>query len=548
MQFRSYAAFLILILTCLLPVFATGDASPEQVLGARGLVKVGFVWLLPADAQLRDGLRTMRRARQQLENATEQRNRLQSQIGSADLAMLDLLQQEENIARQMAKDKKLTFRYNEDIVKLRAVDVQLKQTERFEEDCRKQLADVADPQEDYITAVLDLSDKMEAADQQYKKLSADPDVTKALSQLNAQGGFRQQLGPSAAFIEEFPDVRRARSAVNTAAIKFVHDSNTPEVNVVLNGEVTVPMTFDSGASAVSISWDLAARLGITPGQHDPVIKTTIANGKAAEAYPSVLKSVRLGPFTAENVLCIICPKSEKGAPNLLGGTFLQNFVYRMDLAHGEVRLTQVSGKADPNDLRGGPGGVPGVPLTAIPGPSASTSQPSAPPSTANGPSKQPDRSSEQKWTVIFHSADPADWDTSVNNSNAYAIPLEKVPVSMSYLRMRNSEGDYVIVPLTADELKKRIVRDKSGWEGRDLEKYGARHLGIFVKSMSPQDTGMVHIALWPMYTGYGFGNRYHMNDHQGYVWAGKPVEKEVIEIAVTSESLTDSEKQRLLSD
>ena len=49
-------------------------------------------------------------------------------------------------------------------------------------------------------------------------------------------------------------------------------------------------------------------------------------------------------------------------------------------------------------------------------------------------------------------------------------------------------------------------------------------------------------------TGYGFGNRVRMDDVQGYVWAGKPVEKGVIEIAVTSEPLTASEKERLLSN
>lgn len=547
MRFPTWAAFVLVLLVSVQPLFAAD--APETVLGSKGLIKEGSLWLLQADVQLRDGLRTLRRAKQQLENAALQRSRLQDQIGAADNAMGDLLQQLENIERQMEKDKKLTFRYNEEVVKLRKVDVELKQAQRYEEECRKQLAEVVEPQDDYITAVLDMSDKMEAADRQYKQLAADPAVTKALAQLNAQGGSTQKLGPSAAFVQELPGVQRARAAVNTAAIKFTHDSNTPEVSVLLNGEVSAPMILDSGASSVSISWDLAARLGIMPHRHDPVIKATLANGAVVEAYPSVLKSIRLGPFTVENVICLIAPKSEKNAPNLLGGTFLQNFVYRMDLAHGEVHLTQVAGKANPDELRGGAGGMPGIPLSAIPGSSSSSPPPPAPPSVATAPPKDSGKStSDSKWTVIFRSADPADWDTSVNGSDEYAIPLDKVSVSMSYLRMRNSDGDFVIIPLSADELKKRIVRDKSGWEGRDEVKYGARHLGIFVKSMSPQGSDAIHIALWPMYTGYGFGNRYHMDDHQGYVWAGKPVDKGTIEIAVTSHDLTDSEKQRLISE
>lgn len=260
----------------------------------------------------------------------------------------------------------------------------------------------------------------------------------------------------------------------------------------------------------------------------------------------VLKSVRLGPFTAENVECIISP--ERNAPNLLGGTFLQNFVYHMDLANGQVRLSQIAGKPKGPDLGDLP---PPASATAPPSPGspgASGMPPAATPGTPAAPGKE--KPADGKWLVIFRSAYPAHWDTPVSGSQSYAIPLDQVPDSMAYLRVRNAEGGYVIIPLTREELQQRVAREKSGWEGRDYDKNGARHLGIFVKSMRRADTGSIDITQGNNsgFTGYGFGNRVNKDDRQGYVWAGKPIEKGVIEFAVTSQPLTDSEKANLLSE
>jgi hypothetical protein len=103
---------------------------------------------------------------------------------------------------------------------------------------------------------------------------------------------------------------------------------------------------------------------------------TIADGSQIEGFVSKLKSVRLGQFTVGDVECVVLPDSVKGAENLLGGSFLRHFVYRMDLGAGELHMAQMSGKiASPDE-----------PFDGAHRPKTITQ---APPSTATSPATRP---------------------------------------------------------------------------------------------------------------------------------------------------------------
>ncbi len=56
----------------------------------------------------------------------------------------------------------------------------------------------------------------------------------------------------------------------------------------------------------------------------------VADGRTVEARRMVLDSVRLAEFTVRNVDCLVLPAEAKGAPALLGGSFLRHFVYQVD--------------------------------------------------------------------------------------------------------------------------------------------------------------------------------------------------------------------------
>ncbi len=90
----------------------------------------------------------------------------------------------------------------------------------------------------------------------------------------------------------------------------------------ING-VKASILVDTGATDVSISQDLANRLGI---QSSAAIRTQTANGQTV-AYMTRLASVKLGGIEATNVAAIIAP--DLGEDILLGMSFLNRMDVRL---------------------------------------------------------------------------------------------------------------------------------------------------------------------------------------------------------------------------
>lgn len=88
----------------------------------------------------------------------------------------------------------------------------------------------------------------------------------------------------------------------------------------VNGLAEQNFIFDTGASAIVLTAENAAKLGITPGENEFSTKVSTANGIALAA-PVLLDSVSVGPITERRVHAMV---SRPGAlrTNLLGTSFL----------------------------------------------------------------------------------------------------------------------------------------------------------------------------------------------------------------------------------
>ena len=185
---------------------------------------------------------------------------------------------------------------------------------------------------------------LDATMEQYKVLAADADVQAAIAQINKASGKKFALGPSDHLKAELPDIQKLRERVNSDTINFESIGGVPTVPILLNGTLSVHAIVDSGAAAVTISDGVAKQLGITPGPNDRITHMVTADGTVTEVHVMLIKSVRLGKFTIENVECIVQPPSGKETDTLLGGTFLRRFVYKMDLGAGQLKLSQIADK------------------------------------------------------------------------------------------------------------------------------------------------------------------------------------------------------------
>lgn len=91
------------------------------------------------------------------------------------------------------------------------------------------------------------------------------------------------------------------------------------VEAEVNGRVQ-PFVFDTGASAVVLTAESAAALGIRPAESEFSVRVATANGTAFAA-PAYLDTLSIGPITERRVSALVA-RSGMLTQNLLGQSFL----------------------------------------------------------------------------------------------------------------------------------------------------------------------------------------------------------------------------------
>ncbi len=151
-----------------------------------------------------------------------------------------------------------------------------------------------------------------------------------------------------------------------------------------------------------------------------------------------------------------------------------------------------------------------------------------------------------EWQVIFRSDDPTVWNTDrPTGTLSYAVPLSKVGGPVRYLKMtRRDTGQFVIIPINAMSLDRGLSIGKTyGWQGSKYVYSGkATCVGIYSRTSRKSSQ---RVCVTYSYTGWGFGyNR--TTREQGWVWAGKTIDKTSFEIAVLNSDLSPEEAKFLL--
>jgi hypothetical protein len=155
---------------------------------------------------------------------------------------------------------------------------------------------------------------------------------------------------------------------------------------------------------------------------------------------------------------------------------------------------------------------------------------------------------KKDWLVIFRSADPADWNTLINETERFAIPLVRAPRDMRYVRMRRMDTkESVILAVSFAELAKDNTSGQHCWWGGKVVNEGGVHLGIDNSEwkLTFRDGGRIMVGNRST-AGWGFGHKVHANDTQYWSWAGKEIPMVVFEVSVLSRDLSEEEKALLL--
>lgn len=131
--------------------------------------------------------------------------------------------------------------------------------------------------------------------------------------------------------------------VREQAIAAEVSGDTLRIPVVLgSASQPVDMVVDSGASVISLPYELALSLGIKPDPTSPELKVRIADGSLISARTAILPVVRIGPFEAKNVDAAILGPEAVNAEPLLGMSFLGRFNFSINMSEKSLLLREVS--------------------------------------------------------------------------------------------------------------------------------------------------------------------------------------------------------------
>jgi len=127
-------------------------------------------------------------------------------------------------------------------------------------------------------------------------------------------------------------------------IKLTKVGNALFANVVLNKKVKAQLILDTGCTHTQISSKTARKLKIKKNKGEKVL-CELANGQKVKGRAVNIKEIKVGKVKAYNVRVIILDREISGeSDGLLGMSFLNNFVFKIDAEKGELTLEKRKSK------------------------------------------------------------------------------------------------------------------------------------------------------------------------------------------------------------
>jgi predicted aspartyl protease len=227
------------------------------------------------------------------------------------------------------------------------LNAQIKKAEAIEAEIVKGLdelaAEVAAKRGVYVQSVKTFRKAFDEAQKKRQAISGDAEIQTAIANLkklaNKKTAIRPVADPLRRYLEE------VEKTIQTVEVPLEIDKSVLWVVAGLNGQAGKPLVVDPGVATVRLSTPLAAQVGAGPAAGDLAIKLPSGNDgeKPITARRTTLKTVAVGPLLAHDVECVVWPGNDD-APPVLGASFLNQFVYRIDADAGKLVLTQIQVK------------------------------------------------------------------------------------------------------------------------------------------------------------------------------------------------------------
>jgi len=132
-----------------------------------------------------------------------------------------------------------------------------------------------------------------------------------------------------------------KTAVNMAAgkhiVKLTKKGNSLLVDTLLNRKLKTRLILDTGCTDTQISEDAARKLGIKTAGSKTVL-CQVADGRRVSGKEVNIKEIRVSRVRVYNVRAIVLGSDNVDTSGLLGMSFLDNFIFKVDSEKEELVL------------------------------------------------------------------------------------------------------------------------------------------------------------------------------------------------------------------
>ena len=132
-----------------------------------------------------------------------------------------------------------------------------------------------------------------------------------------------------------------KTIINMTAGKHVvgltKKGNSLLVDTLINRKLKTKLILDTGCTDTQISEEIARSLGIKTSESNSVL-CQLADGRSVSGREINIKELKVGTVRVYNVKAIVLGSDKLGSGGLLGMSFLNNFIFRIDPEKGELIL------------------------------------------------------------------------------------------------------------------------------------------------------------------------------------------------------------------
>lgn len=315
-------------------------AEARDPLQSAGLTKSATAYVLSDEAALMPEIKALRETKLEADKEARMRRSVDLQIAAKQKVMKDSEKEWKDLEARLGTVQKATI-HNNMVVRMNRLVADHKRANEAVKELEERLSKLSTTATvKFVDKLMVLSPKADALAARYAALGADNGVKAAIAKANIAANPKVPLGPSPELAAAIEELKKWRSEVESEAIPLREDSGIFFVDVIVNNQ-NLRMGVDTGASSITLPAEVAGKLDIVLTDRDPTVNLRLANGAIIQGKEITLAKVRVGRFTVENVRCVVLEPGLPDPPLLLGGSFLNHFIVKIDPSKSELHLTEL---------------------------------------------------------------------------------------------------------------------------------------------------------------------------------------------------------------